>query len=253
VPQMADTDRLARALSSPEGVRYWGLVPNEKGYERAREAGMSNVSVVMSATETHNRKNLNRGRDQSMSDLLRIMSSAKADGVAVRAYVSVVFGCPYEGEVRFDDVLALADRLLEGGAGQVSFGDTIGVATPLQLRRGCRELLQRFEAGSVALHLHDTQGLGPANAFVAIEEGIETLDSSVGGLGGCPYAPGAAGNLGTEDLVHLAGSCGVSTGVELDEVLRTTEWIESAIGIEPASKLYRYRSARCEGGAGPDR
>ena len=241
VPQMADTDEVVRRLDRKPGVRYWGLVPNQKGLERALEVGLTEIATFMSASETHNQKNVNRTIDESLACLKEAFQTAKAEDCTVRAYVSTAFGCPYEGEVDFDRVLDLSEQLLEYGADTISLGDTIGAGTPLQVRRGAKRAVDRLGVDRVALHLHDTQGLALTNAFVGYEAGIRTFDASVGATGGCPYAPGAAGNVGTEEMVHLFEGMGVETGVDLDEVVEVARWLDETTPIDIRSDLYQYR------------
>lgn len=241
VPQMANTEDVVDRIDRKEGVRYWGLVPNLKGLERALEVGMTEIATFMSASETHNQKNVNRTIQESLDCLKEAFRMASEEDCTIRAYVSTAFGCPYEGEVDFDRVLDIAGQLLEFGADMISFGDTIGAGTPIQMRRCSRRALEAFGAERVALHLHDTQGLALTNAFVGYEEGIRIFDSSVGATGGCPYAPGAAGNVGTEDMVHLCESMGVDAGIDLEGVLETSRWIDETTPIEISSELYKYR------------
>jgi hydroxymethylglutaryl-CoA lyase len=240
IPQLADTDEVARRIERRDDVRYWALVPNIKGLERALEAGISHIATFMSASETHNRKNVNRTIGESLRCLEESYETALREGCTVRAYVSTVFGCPYEGDVDFDRVMDIASQLLDFGAEMISLGDTIGAGTPMQVRRECARALDTFGADRLALHLHDTQGMALTNAFVAYELGMRAFDSSVGALGGCPYAPGAAGNLGTEDLLHLFDEIGAETGIEIGDILETTRWIEETTDITNQSRFYEY-------------
>ncbi len=247
VPQMADTDALARALEPVQGVNYWALTPNMRGLERALEAKIAHIAVFISASDTHNRKNLNRSVQQSLSDIAQIMTVARPEGLQVRAYISMVFGCPYEGQLPFGRVIEQTQTLFDMGVHAVSLGDTTGMGTPLQVRRDCAEIIARFGHERVALHLHDTRGMGLTNAFVAYEAGMRCFDSSVGGIGGCPYAPGAAGNLGSEDLVYLLDSLGVSSGLSLDKLSQVALWLQDEIGIRIPSRCTNYlQSARCD-------
>ena len=233
VPQMAATDEVAMAMTRREGVRYWALVPNLKGLERAVSVEIRHVAVFMSSSETHNQRNVNRSIAESLESLGVVIRSALAEGLEVRAYVSTVFGCPYEGDVDFERVVEIAAKLLEYGAFQISLGDTIGAGQPLQVQQGCRRIVEAFgSADPFALHLHDTRGLGLVNAFAGYLEGFRNFDSSVGGLGGCPYAPGAPGNLSTENLLKLLGAMGVPTGVDLDTIRATADWLESSVGFD---------------------
>lgn len=240
VPQMADTDAVARGVNKKEGVRYWALVPNLKGLERALDAGIEHVAVFVSSSESHNRKNLNRSIEESLAQVEETSARALVEGARVRAYLSAVFGCPFEGAVDFERVLELTGRLLDFGADQVSLGDTIGAGTPRQIAKGCAEALARFGPGRVALHLHDTRGLAVANALVAYDVGMRVFDAAVGGMGGCPYAPGATGNVATEDLVHLFESIGAATQIDLDRVCEVSAWLEEEVGLRMPSAYYQY-------------
>lgn len=231
IPQMADTPAVARAINRVDGVKYWGLVPNIKGLERAIESGMRHVAVFMSSSETHNQKNVNCTIEQSFENIRETMKIALSEGLQVRAYVSAVFGCPYEGDINFDRVLSIGDTLLEMGAFQISLGDTTGMGQPLQVGEGSKRAVAQWGVDRVALHLHDTRGLGQTNAFAGYLQGVRNFDSSVGGLGGCPYAPGAPGNLSTEDLLGLLNSMDVQTGIEIAKIRGTASWLESSIGF----------------------
>lgn len=248
VPQMADTDavaqRLGRArLGGSDGVRYWALIPNQRGLERALEAGVTHIATAISSSESHNQSNLNRSIAQSLADLEESFRLAKSEGCQIRAYISTVFGCPFEGAVDFARVMQIAQQLVDFGADLISLGDTIGAGVPPQVARDCALALDAFGAQRVALHLHDTQGLGLTNAFIAWQGGMRQFDVSVGGTGGCPYAPGAAGNLGSEDLIHLFDTMGVATGATLTDLLATSAWLEETTPIRVASRYFRYRQA----------
>lgn len=240
VPQMAHTDEVMRQLAPVEGVNYWALVPNMTGMTRALEVGVTHAAFFISASDTHNRKNLNRGVDQSLEEFREMFAAAREHGVTVRAYISMVFGCPYEGEVDFARVMALSEQLLEQGAAMISLGDTIGIGGPLQVRQDCAQALAAFGPERVALHLHDTRGMGITNAMVAHAAGMRCFDSSVGGIGGCPYAPGAAGNLGTEDLLYLLESLGLKAGMEVAQLSEIALWLEQSAGIEIPSRCTNY-------------
>lgn len=247
VPQMEGTDQVAEQIRRRDGVRYWALVPNVKGLERALQAGVDHVAVFMSATESHNRKNLNRSVVESLEALDETTQIAREEGMTIRAYISTAFGCPYEGEVDFERVLEIGERLLEMGAEHLSLGDTIGAGAPPDIRKGCRRALDEFGPDRVALHLHDTQGLAVANALVAYREGIRMFDGAIGGLGGCPYAPGAAGNVASEDLLNLFERLGAATGVDLDAMCRVDEWLEQTMGFSVAGRYFSYwRAGRQE-------
>jgi hydroxymethylglutaryl-CoA lyase len=230
IPQLADGEALAAALPELPSVRYSALVPNEQGYARFRSAGNVHMAAVfISASETHNRKNVNCGVAEQLERFRPVADHARADGVPLRAYVSTVCGCPYEGAVAVSAVTALVEQLRGLGVEEISLGDTIGVGVP----SGVRELVVAV-AGvapleSVALHLHDTYGRALANVAAGYDAGIRTFDSSLGGLGGCPYAPGASGNVATEDVVDLFEKSGVATGISLDALVDTSRWLEREV------------------------
>ncbi len=239
VPQLADADELVKQAHVPAGVSVSALVPNAKGFERALAAGLKEIAVFMSASETHNRKNTNKSIQQSLDTFEEVVRPARDAGLAVRAYVSTVWGCPYEGDVPVAASLGIAQRLLELGCYQVSLGDTVGVGTPRQTRDIVRDFLREIPAQKLALHLHDTRGTALANALVGLELGMRDFDSSVAGIGGCPYAPGAAGNLATEDLVYMLDGLGVSTGVDLDLLIEAGRVAESVVGRPLPGKVHQ--------------
>ncbi len=236
VPQMEGTEEVAQAIERRDGVNYWALVPNQVGLERALGAGVDHVAVFMSATEAHNQSNLNRSLGESLAAVKATIGDAKAEGLAVRAYLSTVFGCPYEGDVNFDEVMELGEQLLAMGADHLSLGDTIGAGYPPQVRQGCRRAVEAFGADRVALHLHDTQGMGLANALVAYEVGVRLFDGAVGGLGGCPYAPGAAGNVASEDLLNMLRSMGADAGVSRKRLCEVSRWVEGYVDSDIQGK-----------------
>lgn len=244
VPQMADTSQVARQLKRQPGVRYWALVPNERGLELAHQANLDHVAVFLSSSETHNRKNINRSIDESLEIVGQVLAQAHSAGMTTRGYISTVFGCPYEGKVDFGRVMQIAEHLLEAGVSQVSLGDTTGMGVPLQVREGCKLAVETFGAEHIALHLHDTRGLGLVNALQALEVGTTCFDSSIGGMGGCPYAPGASGNLGTEDLLYLLHNLGYHTGVDLERVVAVSRDLELEYGTTMSSKYFRYAGGR---------
>jgi hydroxymethylglutaryl-CoA lyase len=231
IPQLADAADVVQRLPRRPGLEYVVLVPNAKGLDRllealARAAGDRPpvaAAVFMSASETHNRKNINKGIAETYPVFEEVLSVARREGLAVRGYVSTAFGCPYEGAVAAERVLEVALRLLEMGCHQVSLGDTIGVGTPNQVRALCAALLARARPEQVALHMHDTRGTALANVLAGLDAGVTTFDAAIGGLGGCPYAPGASGNLATEDLVYMLRGMGVDTGVDWDRLVAAGE------------------------------
>ena len=240
VPQMEGTEEVAENLEASEDVRFWALVPNLRGLERAMAVGVEHVAVFMSATEAHNQKNLNRSLQDSLESLQETTRRARSEGMAVRAYISTAFGCPFEGDVDFDVVVEIGEKLLQMGAGHLSLGDTIGAGDPRSIRSGCRRALDAFGPEKVALHLHDTQGLAVANALVAFEEGIRMFDGAVGGMGGCPYAPGAAGNVASEDLVNLFHQMGAKTGIDVDALCAVTKWLHEEMGFSIGGSYFAY-------------
>ncbi|EMT45144.1 MULTISPECIES: hydroxymethylglutaryl-CoA lyase [Anoxybacillus] len=230
IPQLADAYEVASRIERVEGVTYAALVPNKKGLEGALAANMDEVSVFMSASETHNRKNINKSIEETYPVLKEVIDEAKRANKTVRGYVSTVFGCPYEGEVSVERVIAVSERLFELGIDELSLGDTIGVANPIQVQRTLEQLLKRFPAERMALHFHNTRGMALANVFASLQMGMTIFDSSLGGLGGCPYAPGASGNLATDDLVYMLTEMGIDCDVQLDPLTEAARWIEEKIG-----------------------
>lgn len=229
IPQLADGDALAAALPRRAGVVYSALVPNLAGYERFAAASLGALAFFVSTSETHNRKNVNRGVVEHLEGFRPVLERARADGVVVRAYVATVCGCPYEGRVEPSRVVALVRTLRAMGVDDISLGDTIGVGTPPQVRALVRAAADEAPLAAIGLHLHDTHGRALANVQAGYEGGVRRFDSSLGGLGGCPYAPGASGNVPTEDVVELFEAQGVSTGVDLDRLLATSAWLESTV------------------------
>lgn len=219
IPQLADAEELARSLERPAGVTFSALVPNAKGLERARAAGLGEVAVFLSSSETHNKKNIAKTIDDTLALYREVTVDAARAGIRVRAYVSTVWGCPYEGHVEPRRALEITRELLKMGCYQVSISDTIGVGTPRQTRDIVELFLSEFTPPQLALHLHDTRGTALANIVVGLELGIRDFDSSVAGVGGCPYAPGAAGNVASEDLVYMLHGMGVKTGVDLPRLV----------------------------------
>jgi hydroxymethylglutaryl-CoA lyase len=248
VPQLADADVLFPMLDEAVGVRYPVLVPNLAGLERARAAGACDIAVFASATETFARRNLNRTLDESLDMFAPVVAGARQDGRWVRAYVSMCFGDPWEGDVPVAQVVDVVDRLVAMGAEQVSLGDTIGVATPGHVRHLIGALADAgISAGSLAGHFHDTYGQALANTLAALEVGITTIDASAGGLGGCPYAGSATGNLATEDLVWQLQGLGINTGVDLDALVATSVWMAEQLGRPSPSKVVQALSPRPAG------
>jgi hydroxymethylglutaryl-CoA lyase len=240
VPRMADADEVFRAIDKRPGVRYVALVPNPRGLDRALAAGVQDLALFVAATESFSRANINRAIDESLEDARAVTSAAQRSGVRVRAYISVVFGCPYEGPVAPEAVYRVADSLFELGVEEVVLGDTIGVATPGDVRRVMDTLLPLAPPERWGMHFHDTRGIAVANVMASLELGLAHFDSSAGGLGGCPFAgPGAAGNLATEDLLYLLDGLGIEHGVSLDGVLAASRYIVDAVGHPLTSKVYQ--------------
>ena len=236
IPQLADADELLARVEKPPGVMFSALVPNLKGLERATAAGLKEAAVFASATETHSRKNINKSIAEALRVAGAVTKGALAAGMRVRAYLSVVWGCPYERTTSLETVVDLARQLVDMGVYQLSLGDTIGVGIPTQTETILEAVLRHIPASKLALHLHDTRGTALANALVGMTFGVSTLDASIGGLGGCPYAPGAAGNLATEDLVNLLHGMGIETGIDLPRLVEAGEVAQELIGRKLSGK-----------------
>ena len=248
IPPLADGPEVARRVRRRDGVSYSALVPNRQGLDAALAAGLSEIAVFLSASETHNKKNVNKTIAETLRAFEEVVPPALAAGVRVRAYVSTVYGCPYEGAVDVARVEELCAALLGMGVYQVSVGDTIGVATPVQVELVLSLLLKRASAAQLALHFHDTRGTALANVLVGLSLGISTVDSAVGGLGGCPYAPGASGNVATEDVIYMVHGMGLETGVDLDKLCDCAAWIGERLGRElPSRYLQAHLGARRAG------
>ena len=246
VPALADHAEVAARVKRKPGVRYSALVPNMRGLDGATRAGMEEVAVFMAATQTHNRKNINKSTEDALRTYRGVVHEALDRGMKVRGYVSCVYGCPYEGAVSLDDVLRVSTELLEMGVYELSLGDTIGVGTPRQIEY---VLLGLLDAGvpleRLAVHFHDTRGTALANITVALQHGIRTIDSAIGGLGGCPYAPGASGNVSTEDVVYMLQGMGVKTGVDLDKLVGVSARLGAQLARELPSKYLKAHLGHC--------
>ena len=252
IPQLADTDEVARRLPPRAGLRYAALVPNRTGLERAVAAGLREVAVFMSASETHNRKNTNKTIAQSLEHFGEIVPAAKKQSLFVRAYLSTVWGCPYEGRVDPERAFAISRELRALGCDEISLGDTIGVGNPKQTREIVQLFLREFPPQMLALHMHDTHGTALANCLVGMEMGISIFDTSIGGMGGCPYAPGAAGNLATEDLASVLADMGVPTGIDLDKLIEAGALDQELVGRKlPGRRLQAGLGRRKPGEAPP--
>jgi isopropylmalate/homocitrate/citramalate synthase len=230
VPQMAGSDEVFRRLRRPPGARIPVLVPNRQGFEAARAAGAREIAIFTAASETFNRKNVNASIDESFERFREFVPEALKGGAWVRGYVSTCFGCPYEGRVDPARVVEVARRLVELGCHEVSIGDTIGVAVPSQVTDVVARLRAAVPLSTLAVHFHDTRGTALANVLAALQAGVAVVDSSAGGLGGCPYAPGASGNLATEDLLYMLHGMGIATGVDLDRVVAASRSLAPRLG-----------------------
>ncbi|MGO8992455.1 MAG: hydroxymethylglutaryl-CoA lyase [Polyangiaceae bacterium] len=242
IPQLADADELAETLEEHHrhpGVVYSALCPNPKGLERAKHAKIEEIAVFISASETHNRKNVHKTVAQTLSAFEETVLPAREAGLRVRGYVSTVWGCAYEGDVDPKRALEIARRLLAMGCYQVSLSDTIGAGTPRQTQRILELVLGEIPREQISMHMHDTRGTALANVLVGLEMGIRSFDSSVGGLGGCPYAPGAAGNVATEDLVYMLHGMGVETGIDLERLVEAGKVAESIVGRQLPGKVHQ--------------
>lgn len=240
IPQLGDAAAVMTALRRQPAVEYPVLVPNLKGMERALEAGVRSIAVFTAASDSFTRHNINVSIAESLANFRPILDLARRESIPVRGYISTVFGCPYEGEVDPRRAVEVASELLEMGVAEISLGDTIGVANPMQVARVLDLMLQAdIELGQIGVHFHDTRGTALANVLVALQMGITTIDSSAGGLGGCPYAPGAAGNLATEDLLYMLNGMGIKTGVDLNKVVEATSFIAPYLNHPPLSKYYQ--------------
>ncbi|WP_342664976.1 hydroxymethylglutaryl-CoA lyase [Shimazuella kribbensis] len=247
IPQLADADQLLLQLPIEKQINYRALVPNLRGWERVKTPPLHEIAVFISASETHNQKNVNSTIQESMHQIRQVIASAKLQSVPVRGYLSCVFGCPYEGTIAFSAVEKMCNFLFECGVYEVSLGDTIGVATPKQVQLILRHLQPTY-AGKLAVHFHDTKGLALANTYVALEEGVTTIDSSIGGLGGCPYAPGASGNVATEEVVNLLHGLGIKTEFDLDELCEIASWLQQIFQKSLPSKMLKNYLAKKEVG-----
>ena len=248
VPQMADGGDVFAGIRRRPSVRYSALVPNLAGLERARAAGVAEVAIFAAASETFSRRNINQSIEASLETYREVCARAAERGIRVRGYLSTAFGCPFEGDVAPARVAAVAAALVEMGAFEVAVSDTIGIAHPGQVPVVVGAVAERVPIERIALHFHDTRGTALANVLAAIELGIATFDASAGGLGGCPYAPGATGNLATEDLVYMLHGLGIATGVDLEALLDASRFIEARLGHPLPGRYYRAEASRRGGG-----
>ena len=239
IPQLADADEVASHAKPPEGVTFSALCPNAKGLERAKAAGIREIAVFVSVSETHNKKNVNKTVAETLAAFEQTIGPARELGMKVRGYVSTAWGCPYEGDVDPERAVGIAKKLLDMGCYQISLGDTIGAGTPRQTGQILELVLAEIPRDQIAMHMHDTRGTALSNVLVGLEMGIRDFDASVGGLGGCPYAPGAAGNLATEDLVYMLHGMGVTTGIDLPRLWEAGKVAESVVGRALPGKVHQ--------------
>jgi hydroxymethylglutaryl-CoA lyase len=239
IPSMADAAEVWAAVERSSEVRYSALVPNLRGAQRALDAGFREIEVVVSASDTHNRKNVNRTTAESLDDIAVLLQAAHDAGATCQVIVATAFGCPYEGDIPVARVLDVAARAIADGADGIGYGDTTGMATPSRVTAHVGETRMRLPDAALNLHFHNTRGTGLANVLAALQLGVDDFDASVGGLGGCPYAPGASGNVCTEDLVHMVEDMGVDTGVDLDALLEAAREAERLVGRTLPSQVLR--------------
>ncbi|MEV7228375.1 hydroxymethylglutaryl-CoA lyase [Polymorphospora sp. NPDC051019] len=239
IPQMADADEVWSGATQVDGVRYSALVPNSRGAQRALAAGFTEVEVVVSASDTHNRRNVNRLTAESLDDIAGLIALLHDAGATAEVIVATSFGCPYEGDVDPARVAGIVDRVVADGADRVAFGDTTGMGTPRRVRELVTAVRDRQPDVPMLLHFHNTRGTALANLLAALELGVTEFDASVGGLGGCPYAPGASGNVATEEVVHMLHDMGVDTGIDLDRLIEVAAYAEEIVGRQLPSGVLR--------------
>ncbi|NKB88252.1 MAG: hydroxymethylglutaryl-CoA lyase [Acidobacteria bacterium] len=244
VPQLADAREVMEGIERGQGIRYPVLVPNLTGLERALDTDVREIAVFTAASETFNRRNINATIDESIDRFRPVMARAASMGLRVRGYVSTAFGCPYQGDVDPGAVVRVTGDLFEVGCSEVSIGDTIGVADPAQVHSVVAQLQRHFDLGGIALHLHDTYGRGLANVVAGLEAGVRTFDSAAGGLGGCPYARGATGNLATEDLVAMLDQMNIRTGIDLTALVAATSALAASTGLRMPSRAFEALRAQ---------
>ncbi|GAA1394665.1 hydroxymethylglutaryl-CoA lyase [Catellatospora coxensis] len=239
IPQMADADEVWSTAARDPKVRYSALVPNLRGAQRALAGGFTEVEVVVSASDTHNRRNINRATEESLDEIAQLIPALHEGGSTAEVIIATSFGCPYEGDVDPKRVAAIVDRVVADGADRVAFGDTTGMGTPRRVRELLSIVRERHPDVPMLLHFHNTRGTGLANILTALEFGITEYDASVGGLGGCPYAPGASGNVATEEVVHMLHDMGIDTGIDLEKLIDAARLAEQIVGRELPSGVLR--------------
>jgi len=244
VPQMAGSDEVLTSLSERVDLRLPVLVPNKKGYENARAAGAREIAIFGAASETFSQRNINCSIDESLGRFAEVCALAKDDGVVIRGYISCVLGCPYEGKVEIAQVASLAAKLIAMGCSEISLGDTIGVGTPDKARALAKACASETGIDNLSVHFHDTYGQALANILACIEIGVNTVDTAVGGLGGCPYASGSAGNVATEDVVYMMEGLGIDCATDLDQLVTITDSLSRRLGHPPASRVARAQLAK---------
>jgi len=249
VPQMADASQVFAGITRRDGIRYTALVPNLAGLERAASAGLKEVAIFAASSETFSRKNINQSIDQSLTGYAEVCARALASGMRVRGYLSTAFGCPYEGHVPPARVAELSERLIQMGAFEVAVSDTIGIAHPAQVAQVLEAVLSRIPIEKIALHFHDTRGTALANVLEALSIGVTTFDASAGGLGGCPYAPGASGNLATDDLIYMLDGLGIETGVSLSTLTKASAFIGRQLDHKLPSRYFQASGSRLQASA----
>lgn len=240
IPALADASEVGKRINRNPNVLYSALVPNMRGLENALEAGIDGASVFMSASETHNKKNINKSIVDTYPVLIQVIKEAKQEGKKVTGYISTVFDCPYEGKISSEQVIRVCDRLIEAGVDDISLGDTIGSAVPSQVEVLLEEMLKRYPQEKIIMHFHDTRGMGIANIMTSIQYGISRFDTAIGGLGGCPYAPGAAGNVATNDVLYLLHGLGISTGIQEKRIQDASIFIQNKLGKKLPSRSLAF-------------
>lgn len=246
VPALKDAREVGKRIKRNPDVTYSALVPNERGLEHALEAGIDMASVFMSASETHNKKNINKSIAETYPVMQKVIEGAKQEQKRVTGYISTVFDCPFEGKVNTDDVLRVCDRLFELGVDDLSLGDTIGSAVPSQVEELLEAVLHRYPNKNIIMHFHDTRGMAIANIATSMRYGITRFDSSLGGLGGCPYAPGAAGNVATNDLLYLLHGLGIETGIDEDKIQEAALFIQDKLNKHLPSRSLSYEASQAK-------